>query len=59
MQNIGVKDLVERIAFTHLVDQNRIGNIISRSDLIDISDIRVDQEPEISIRDCIKSDVLF
>ena len=26
LQNIGVKDLVERIASIHLVDHNRIGN---------------------------------
>ena len=59
LQNIGVKDLVERTSFTHLVDQNRIGNTINRSDLTEINDRRADQEPEISIRDIIKSGVLF
>ena len=59
LKNIGEKDLVERTTFTHLVDQNRIGNTIKKSDLAEISDRRADQEPEISIRDCIKSGVLF
>ena len=59
LQNIGVKDLVERTSFTHLVDQNRIGNTINRSDLVEISDRRADQEPKINIRDCIKLGVLF
>ena len=59
LQNIGVKDLVERTTSTDLVDQNRAGNIISRSNLAEISDRRTDQEPEISFRDCIKSGVLF
>ena len=59
LQNIGVKDLVERKTFTHLVDQHRIGNTKSRSDLAEIRDRRADQEPEISIRDCIKLGVLL
>ena len=46
-----MKDLVERTSFTHLVDQNRTRSIINRSDLAEIRDIRVDEEPEISIRD--------
>ena len=59
LQNIGVKDLVEMTTFTHLVDQNRTWNTISRLDLAEIRDRRADQEPEISIRDCIRSGILF
>ena len=45
--------------FTYQVDKNKIGDTFSRSNLVEISDSRVDQEPEISIRDCIKSGVFF
>ena len=44
---------------THQVNQNKTGDTFSRSDLAKSSDNRIDQEPEISIRDCTKSGVLF
>ena len=45
--------------FTYQVNQNIIGDTFSRSDLVEISDSRADQEPETSIKDCIKLGVLF
>ena len=50
---------MEGTTFTHLVDQNRIGNTINRSDLAEIRERRGDQEPKINIRDRNKSGVLF
>ena len=50
---------MERTTFLHQVDQNRTGDTFSRLDLVEISDRRADQEPEITIRDYIKSGVLF
>ena len=51
--------LVERTASTYLVDQNRTKDTFSISDLVEIRDWRADQEPEINIRDCIRSGVSF
>ena len=45
--------------FRYQVNQNIIGDTFNRLDLAEISDSREDQEPEIRIRDCIKSGVLF
>ena len=45
--------------FTYQVNQNIIGDTLSKSDLVEISDSRANQEPETNIRDCIKSSVLF
>ena len=45
--------------FTYQVNQNIIGDTFSRLDLAEISASKVDQEPKIRIRDCIKSSVLF
>ena len=45
--------------FTYQVDQNRTGDTFNKLDLAEISDSRVDQEPEINIRDCIKLGVLI
>ena len=42
---------MERTTFLHPVDQNKTGDTFRRSDLAEIRDRRVDQEPEISIRD--------
>ena len=51
VEHFDVKDLVERIASTHLVDHNRIRNATSKSDLSEIKEQI--KEPEIAIRDCI------
>ena len=37
---------MEETTFTHLVDQNRIGDIFRRSDLAEISKGRIDQVPK-------------
>ena len=52
-EHFDVINLVERTASTYLVDQNRTWYTTSKSDLLEIRDRRVDQEHEISIRDCI------
>ena len=37
---------MERIAFAYQVDQNRIGDTFRRSNLVEISERRIDQVPE-------------
>ena len=58
-EHFDVRVLEERTTSTHVVDQNRIGYTTNKLDLAEIRDRRVDQEPEINIRDCIWSGVSF